>query len=130
MSAKVQILVVDDDREMVVLLRDFLTQQGYVVATATSGKSALSSVKKGNPRTPQLVLSDVKMSPINGLELTAALQLEHPNLPIILFSAYSDGGLAQAATEAGARVFINKPFGLTQMAELIEKELGEIATRH
>ena len=123
MSGKAQILVVDDDREMVVLLTDFLTHQGYEVATANSGKSALNTVRKNNPLTPQLVLSDIKMSPINGLELTAALQMEHPNLPVILFSAYCDAGLAQAATQAGARVFLNKPFALTQMAELIKKEL-------
>ncbi len=126
MVARPQILVVDDDREMVFLLKEFLTRQGYDVAVANSGQSALRFFGKGMVKSPEIVVSDVKMSPVNGLELATALQAHQPNLPVILFSAYANGNLEVAAEEAGAIRFLRKPFGLLEIADLVKEELEKL----
>ena len=78
---------------------------------------------------PKIVLSDVNMSPIDGLELTSLLRNERPNLPVILFSAYANGNLAEAAEKAGAKRFLRKPFGLHQVATMVEEELSRIKAK-
>lgn len=124
MLARPQILVVDDDREMLILLQDFLTRQGYEVSIANNGKNALTFFKKTAPKEiPELVLADIKMSPVNGLELASALLANHPNMPVILFSAFANGGLAKASVHAGARRFLPKPFALSHLAAVLKEEL-------
>lgn len=124
MLAKPQILVVDDDREMLTLLQDFLSRQGYEVSIANNGKNALSFFKKRDlKKIPELVLSDVKMAPVNGLELSVTLQANHPELPVILFSAFANGGLVEASAQAGARRFLRKPFALAHLATIVKEEL-------
>ena len=67
MNSKHKIIVVDDDPEM--LLRDFLTSRGYSVSTVSSAAGALETLNKGGASAPDLIISDIHMRPMNGLEL-------------------------------------------------------------
>jgi DNA-binding NtrC family response regulator len=124
MLGKQQILVVDDDAEMKLLLCDFLTRQGYNVKTASSGTAALNLLSSlPVDEAPNLVLSDVKMGSMSGIDLTKRILTEHPKLPVVLFSAFWNGELEIEALRSGARRFLRKPFPLGEIARTVNEEL-------
>ncbi len=122
MKAKPQILVVDDDKEMTAILKDFLTKQGYSVKTASSGSQAYRLFNSPGTR-PDMVLSDVKMGPMSGIDLTKKLMEKDPTLPVVLFSVCDTGELEIESLQSGAAKFLHKPFSLSQIAELVSTEL-------
>jgi len=118
------ILVVEDDAEMAELLRDFLSRVGYNVIVVHTGSAALAACTGATPaKPPDLVVCDVMMNEMNGIELTRKLLATIPSLPIILFSAYADLALRDEARRAGARRLLSKPFGLAVMAAAVREEL-------
>jgi len=124
MLLKPQILVIDDDADMKLLLSDFLSRQGYSVRTASSGLDAfnlLGSLPVN--QLPDLVLSDVKMGSLSGIDLTKRLVSKHPNLPVVLFSVFENGELQEEALKCGARRFLRKPFRLGEIAKIVKEEL-------
>lgn len=125
--SQIQIAVVDDDPIMHGLLRDFLTRQGYKISNVNSATEALALFLSSTPTNPapDLVLSDVKMSPLNGIELTKQLLASRPLLPVILFSVYESSELDTEALKAGARRLLKKPFPLAELANAIKAELGK-----
>lgn len=128
MLAKSKILVVDDDKEMTVLLQDFLTRQGYSVTTAASGPMALKLLHASrDPASPDLVISDVLMNPMTGIELTKQLLTEHPRLRVVLMSSFGDGEVKREALASGARAYLHKPFPLSQMAKVVKEQLTKKA---
>lgn len=115
------LLVVDDDIAMTALLKDFLARQGYEVTVTSSVAGALALFRSAPPDKPfDLVISDVKLGKANGFDLTRVVNLEQPNLPVILFSVSED--LEKAALESGARKFLSKPFSLFSLSKLVEED--------
>jgi putative two-component system response regulator len=108
------ILVVDDDPDMRQLLDESLTALGYHVSTADSGETALDMVWR---REPDLVLTDVHMARMGGLELCRALKAD-PRwqlIPVILLTAVGDLKARVAGLEAGADDFFTKPYELVEL---------------
>lgn len=121
---KLEILVVDDDDEMSLLLRDFLSRQGYHVTTAPSAPSALRLMKRfPHPYQPDLVISDVMMGAMSGIDLTKELLQENPQLPIVLFSSLGYGQIEKEALACGARAYLHKPFPLSEIARIVLETL-------
>lgn len=120
MSHLRRILVVDDDPEMTLLLRAFLKNQGYSVATSSSVEGALNWIAS-QLHPPDLIVSDVKMGTTSGIEFTKRLSYERPNLPVVLFSVLGD--FEKEAIEAGAVRFLTKPFSLVQLASILDLQL-------
>lgn len=100
------ILVVDDEPDILEFIGYNLEKEGYSVASAENGADAL--VKAGE-RIPDLVLLDIMMPEMDGIELIHALRRDYPHLPIIAASGMADSK-SQAALEAGAQSFLSKPF--------------------
>jgi putative two-component system response regulator len=108
------ILVVDDDPELRQVLEESLTALGYRVSTAESGEAALDMISH---REPDLVLSDVHMTPVNGIELCRALKAD-PRwqlIPVILLTAVGDLQARVAGLDAGADDFFTKPYQLLEL---------------
>ncbi len=101
-----QILLVDDDPGLLRLLSMRLESSGYKVRTAADGRHALSEVASARP---DLVITDLRMEPMNGLELLDALGRDAPGLPVILITAHGSIPDAVRATQNGAFGFLTKP---------------------
>ena len=117
-----KILVIDDRRENLLFLADsVLRPEGYEVITAMDGKQGLD---KALAEKPDLIITDLKMPRLSGLELMAALRKENSGTPVILTTFY---GSEQAAIEAfrlGARDYIIKPYEIKDMLDSVERACG------
>ncbi len=116
-NSKVRILVVDDDPTLRELLVDTLTTLGYESIAAESGEQALEMLKDLKV---DLVITDVKMDVIDGIELLARLRKQHPELPVLMISGVDAPEIIGRAAPDG---FLPKPFRIQAIEEQIEKAL-------
>lgn len=108
-NPKGKILVVDDDFMVCNFLERFLSKKSYQVTTANSGPEAIEVIKKERPH---LVLLDIKMPGMNGIEVLKEIKKIDPTLGVILISAVQDEEIAQEAMKLGADDYICKPFDI------------------
>ena len=120
-----EILVVDDEREMLVSYEKILSRAGYSVQTAQSGKEALHILQENHDFV--LMICDLKMPQMDGMELVATIKKEHPYLPVIMVTGH--GSLEQGieAVKNGVFDFIEKPFSSRKLLDSIEKALQQIS---
>src|ERR1700704_5501024 len=114
-----RVLFVDDEGQIRKLVQTFLTRQGYVVTTATDGYEALREIKK---QQPHLVITDVNMPNLNGLELTRRLRASAgtDRLPGIMLSAKKQADDILAGYAQGADEYVAKPVELAVLAAKVE----------
>jgi CheY-like chemotaxis protein len=112
----VSILVVDDDEKVRQPLSRYLEQSGYEVCSAPNG---LEAAEAAHRLRPDLVISDVAMPDMDGLELCRRLRRELPGTPVILMSGRASSIDPSRARRAGAAYFLRKPFALQEVADLI-----------
>ena len=119
-----RILIVDDEESVRIALEDLLADAGHEVRTAEHVPGALAMLETF---TPDLILSDVRMPLVSGLELLAMLRRDHPQLPVVLLTAHGDERTAVQALKAGAWDYVPKPFDnaeilalATRASELLE----------
>ncbi|MDI1247585.1 MAG: ATP-binding protein [Lacunisphaera sp.] len=119
-----RVLIVDDVKLNRDLLADLLAPLGFVSETHVSAEEALAALEGAPP--PDLAIIDVKLSGIDGLELTRRLRArpETAHLPIVLSSASVLTFDADAATRAGSNEFLPKPFAVTELVGLLTRLLG------
>lgn len=116
------ILVVDDDRINLVLLKHLLEQEGLKVQCAECGEEAIRKMKE---REFLLMITDLNMPGINGLELAREARIIAPNMPIIMSSGEMSPQIEHLAVEAGIAMVLAKPFLATEMLELVGKVAGD-----
>jgi two-component system, NtrC family, response regulator AtoC len=102
-----RVLVVDDEENLRLVLRTLLKRQGYEVETAASGEEALALVGTFGP---DVILTDVRMPKMGGLDLLATLKAKGNDATVIVMSAYGNVDLALEAIKAGAYDYVQKPF--------------------
>ncbi len=119
-SEKIKLLVVDDERSMVGFLDVLLTGEGYKVFSARNGKQALQLIKKNDY---DLVLSDMKLGDLNGIEVLKAAKAKNPATIVIMISAYSSTENAVEAMNVGAYDFVPKPFDNDELRHTIKRAL-------
>lgn len=114
------ILVVDDERDIRDLVSGVLSDEGYECRTAGDSTSALAAIDE---RRPSLVLLDVWLhgSPMDGLEVLDAIKQREPELPVIIFSGHGNIDTAVSAVSRGAMDFIEKPFEAERLLHLVER---------
>ncbi len=122
---KVSILVVDDEPEMLVSYQKILSRAGYTVQTAPSARKALQRLNEHHNF--MLVICDLKMPGMDGMDLLQILKKEHPYLPVIMVTGH--GTLAQGveAVKNGVFDFIEKPFSSKKLLKAVEDALMEIS---
>jgi len=127
------IVLVDDDRVIQKMVGSFLERRGYQVRKAKDGIEALQHVRD---RIPDLVITDVRMPELNGIELTSRLRAHHrtASVPILMFSELSGAPDALAGYAAGADDYLPKPFELeileAKVQSLLRRSAGATARRN
>ena len=123
MTAPKTVLVVDDAAEIRELLADLILRpSGYRVLTAASGSAGLEAARA---QSPDVVISDIKMPDLTGIELTEILRRERPSLPVILITAEGSEEVARQALRAGAIDYYPKPFDPDEMLATLARVLAE-----
>ncbi len=102
-----RVLVVDDEENLRLVLRTLLKKHGYEVEVADSGESALAALDSFDP---DVILTDVRMPRMGGLDLLSALKAKQHPATVIVMSAYGNVDLAIEAMKAGAYDYVGKPF--------------------
>jgi two-component system, NtrC family, nitrogen regulation response regulator NtrX len=114
------ILIVDDERDIRELVAGVLSDEGYECRTAGDSDAALQAIDE---RRPSLVLLDVWLhgSPMDGLEVLDAMKAREPELPVVIFSGHGNIDTAVSAISRGAVDFIEKPFEAEKLLHLVAK---------
>ena len=119
---KKNILIVDDAAFMRMMIKDILTKNGYnIAAEAENGKIA---VDKYNEVKPDLVLMDITMPEMDGIQALKAIKGNDPNAHIIMCSAMGQQAMVIEAIQSGAKDFIVKPFQADRVLEAVKKVVG------
>jgi two-component system KDP operon response regulator KdpE len=118
-----KILIVDDERAIRRFLRASLTAHGYTVQEAVSGEEAMKLLTDEHP---DLLILDVGLSDINGIEVTRRLR-EWSEIPVIILSVRDQEGDKIAALDAGADDYLTKPFGVGELLARIRVALRRAA---
>ena len=118
-----KILLVDDEVRILLLLRSLLEANGYAIETAKDGSSALDIVRKGGV---DIVITDFKMEPMNGLELFKKIHELEPSIPVILLTAYASVENAIEIMKVGAFDYITKPFKVGEMLACLKRAESKI----
>src|SRR5580700_7080534 len=105
---KPEVLVVDDDQTIRQYLTHFLTSVGYSVECAGSGNDAIARLSSG--RSPDLILLDLMMPGMDGLDVLSHFKKLKPNLPIVILSGVGQVKTVVEAIKLGATDYLNKPF--------------------
>ena len=117
------ILVVDDESEMRSALSHALTRGGFAVETAASGTDALVKIKK----VPiSLMITDIKMPDMSGMEVLGAVKKISPQIPVIVITAYGSIHNAVEAMQAGAADYLLKPFSFETLEATVKKVLASV----
>ncbi len=123
MSQGAYILVVDDEPQIRRSLEVNLENKNYTVATAATGEDALEAMTR---RKPDVVIIDLVLPSINGIELTRRIRHQSP-VPIIVLSAIGDERKKVEALESGADDYVTKPFGMEELSARIKSALRRTA---
>ncbi|MDI6601743.1 MAG: response regulator [Thermoanaerobacteraceae bacterium] len=116
------IMIVDDAAFMRMMIRDILTKNGYtVVGEADNGATALDKFQELNP---DLVIMDITMPEVDGIQAVKEIRKVDPNAKIIMCSAMGQQAMVIEAIQAGARDFIVKPFQAERVIEAVKKIIG------
>jgi CheY-like chemotaxis protein len=118
-----RILVIDDNEEILVTLRNFLRKKGHIVAAAGNGLDALKLFDAAVDEF-DLVITDLVMPNISGVAVTSIIKKKNPNIPVIAITGYGEQPEA-LAKEAQADIVMEKPFKLNNLNRTIQKLLNE-----
>lgn len=116
------ILIIDDDRDMCLLLKRFLTRHGYEVLEAYNGKKALEILESTEP---SLVMCDFRLEDMEGNVLLGKIKERYPHLPVIIITGYSDIKIAVEVMKMGAYDYITKPLFPDEILVTIKKALED-----
>jgi two-component system response regulator HydG len=116
------ILIIDDDRDMCLLLKRFLTRHGYEVLEAYNGKKALETLESTEP---SLVMCDFRLEDMEGNVLLGKIKERYPHLPVIIITGYSDIKIAVEVMKMGAYDYITKPLFPDEILVTIKKALED-----
>ena len=118
MSQKPSLLVVDDESGILDTLRILLRNEGFEVTTAQGGKAGLEQIRSG---THDIILSDVRMPQVSGLDILTAAREQDPMTPVILMTAQASLQSAIGAVNSGAFYYIQKPFSNDELVAILRR---------
>ena len=118
MNDRARILLIEDDPGIVETLQRVLKEEGYVVAAERRGDNGLARARS---ESFNIVITDLKLPGLDGLDLVRQLHTLQPRLPIVLVTAFGTTETAIEATKSGAYDYLLKPFNIPQLLEVIRK---------
>lgn len=117
-----KVLIVDDASFMRMMIKDILTKNGYTVAG--EAENGAKAIEKYREVAPDLVIMDITMPEVNGIEAVKEIKKIDANAKIIMCSAMGQQGMVIESIQAGARDFIVKPFQVERVVEAVKKVIG------
>jgi DNA-binding response OmpR family regulator len=118
-----KILVVDDEPEVRKLMEHFLTDRGYEVRLAANGREGLTAI---DSFTPDVVLLDMHMPEMDGVETLKQLATRAPGLPVIMVTVNEDVQTTSQLLQLGAADYVPKPFNLDYLEQAINIQLSAV----
>lgn len=131
-ASKAPVWVVDDDRAIRWVLSRALERAGHAARTFENGSAVLEkleAVKLGETEEPAVILSDIRMPGLSGVELVERLNTALPQVSVLIMTAFSDLESAVSAYRSGAFEYLTKPFDIEKVLELVERAATEYARR-
>ncbi|MFC2149086.1 response regulator [Candidatus Auribacterota bacterium] len=122
----VNILVVDDNIEQVNILEKIFKREGYPVKIASNGYDALEVVQS---ESIDIVITDMSMPGMNGLKLLKLIKEQKPQVQVIIITAFGEWGAYAEALKEGAYEFLNKPFKIEEIMNLVKAIENKIKKR-
>ena len=122
MSTANRVWVADDEKSIRWVLDKALSKEGISVTCFESAEDLLTEIDSGQP---DVVVSDIRMGGMDGLELLARLREQHPDVPVIVMTAHSDLDSAVASIQGGAFEYIPKPFEVDEAVSIVKRALIE-----
>ncbi len=116
------IWIVDDDESIRWVLEKALARENLATQSFSSAREAMQALETS---TPQVLVSDIRMPGVSGLELLQTVKAKHPGIPVIIITAFSDLDSAVSAFQGGAFEYLAKPFDVDKAVELIRRALEE-----
>jgi two-component system response regulator (stage 0 sporulation protein F) len=117
---KKKVLIVDDQNGIRVLLMEVFSNEGYDTYQASNGKLALEIVRNA---TPDLVLLDMKIPGMDGLDILKHIKSMNPEIKVIMMTAYGELDMIKEATDLGAIMHFTKPFDIDELRMAVNNQL-------
>jgi CheY-like chemotaxis protein len=121
MREQPKILIVDDSQELLDVMCEYLETSGYTVHTTTQSQDALRFIAVTGY---DVIVSDIHMPEMDGLELMALIKNKHPGLPVVLITGYSASEARKIAMEKGADALVAKPFHMKEILDVVDNLLN------
>ena len=123
--AKGKILVVDDESDVRDVIRLQLEQKGFNVLEAVDGQDAINTLQSGdNLVNVGLILCDIRMPKVNGVEAIEFLKKEAPGIPIVVITGYPDTELATGLLKKGVKDYLVKPVEKEKLLSVVEEQVS------
>lgn len=122
--ARRRVLIVDDEDAILEVMSEFLAGKGYEVVTARNGRDALDAQRA---RPADVVVTDMKMPEMSGLDLLGKLHQMAPDLPVVVWTGHTSFGDDRAVIASGAAAVLQKPVRLQELADTLARLLGRRA---
>jgi len=116
MALPKKILVVEDDEEMRALLEEFFLEEGFETESVNDGSEAFRKLVKGSF---DLVITDIRMPGLTGLDILPGIRKLQPEVPIIVITAFGSDEIRQRALERGATAYLEKPIQFKTLRSLV-----------
>lgn len=113
---KKRILVIEDDEEMRSLLKDFFLEEGFETDSVSNGSEAFRKLVK---ESFVLVITDIRMPGLTGLDILPGIRKLQPEVPIIVITAFGSEEFRQRALERGATAYLEKPIQFNKLRSLV-----------
>lgn len=123
-----QILIVEDDKPSTILLTALLSRTGAKLYFATNGQQAVDIVKSNN--SIDLILMDIKLEGMSGIQASAVIHKHNPNIPIIAQTACVMAGVKEKCLAAGCLAYISKPIDAYELLQVIDRYINGIKIKN
>ncbi len=117
-----RILIIDDDKQICAILSDLVKKEGFEALTAYEGEKALKNIRS---EAPDLVLVDLMLPGIDGMEVLRQIKGLDPELPVVFITAHADPRGAVKAIKGGAHDYLIKPFDNHEVIRVVHRALAE-----
>jgi len=116
-NSKKRILIVEDDEEMKALLRDVIEEEGHKTDSVNNGSEAFRKLVK---QSFDLIITDIRMPGLTGLDILPGMRKLHPEVPIVVITAFGSEEIQRKALERGANAYLEKPIHFQKLRNLIQ----------
>lgn len=127
MLKKIDVLIIEDDVSFQKALKNSLKKEGYTSLSVGSAEQGLKALESNMAR---LIISDIKMDQLSGLQLLTQLKSTFPNLPVLMMTAYGTVESAVEAIKSGASDFLMKPFDIKTLIKSVEQNIAPLETTY